>query len=110
MNLQNILVNYLLISKCGVKNSSDVEVLCQAVSRMYTLNKWVAVVTIDFNDMVRRKELLDKFIQLVIADPLYCFFSLDRKIDLALKPIDFAQKNGIAYKTFLKQPPNIGVV
>jgi len=101
---------YNIILKCGVKNKSDVKVLCQAIGRMYKINKWCAVVTTDYTDIVKNSYLIEKFTLLRISDPLYCIYHLDRRIDLSLKPTDEAAKNGINYKDFFIKPKNIGVV
>jgi hypothetical protein len=101
--------NFDLFRQCGVYNSSDVVVLNEALGRMYKSNKWGAVVTTDFNDMIKNRALIDKMTQLIVSDPLYCLFKLDKKIDLALKPSDGANKLRITVSSFFKKP-NDGVV
>ena len=99
-----------ILCKCGVRNESDVEVLCQAIGRMYGTNKWCALVTIDYGDLIRNKVIIEKLTQLIVSDPLYFVYHLDKKIDFALHPKDGASRMNIDYVSFIKSPPDIGIV
>lgn len=99
-----------ILQGCNVHNKQDVEMLRQAIGRMYRLNKWCSIVTTDYSDMVNNRELIDKTTMLRVSDPLYFVYHLDRKLDFSLNPKTGAPKLGVKVDTLVKCPPNIGVV
>jgi hypothetical protein len=99
-----------LLKGCNVYNEQDVELLRQAIGRMYKLNKWCSVVTTDYSDMVNNRELIDQITMLRVSDPLYFVYHLDRKLDFSLNPRMGALKFGVKVDTLVKCPPDIGVV
>lgn len=99
-----------MIINCGVRNPKDVVVLCQAISRMYSTNKWSAVVTIDYGDMVRNQSLVEQCTQLIISDPLYFMYHFDKKINIALNPKEGAVRMKIPFSSFIKSFRPVGVV
>jgi hypothetical protein len=100
----------ILLQSCNVHNKDDRELLCQAIGRMYKVNKWSAVVTTDYSDIVRNRMAIDFKTQLVVSDPLYFIYRLEKKIKCTLHPQDGAVKMKLVWKRLLKSPPNIGVV
>lgn len=98
------------LRKCGVRNRNDVRVLCQAIGRMYKINKWCLVTTTDYGDLIRNKALIEKLSQLVVSDPLYFLYHLDKKIDCALHPKDGVKRMKIRYDLLIEPPPDIGIV
>jgi hypothetical protein len=98
-----------LFRLCGVSNPNDIIVLNEALGRMYKSNKWGAIVSTDINDMVKNKVPIERKTQLIVTDPLYCLFKLDKKIDFAMKPTEAASKCKLDYRAFFKKP-NDGVV
>jgi len=99
-----------MLLKCGVRNYNDVEVLSQAIGRMYKIRKWCTVVTTDYTDIIQNRIVIDRLTQLIVSDPLYFLYHLDKKIDCALNPEDGAKRMKVAYMSFFKAPPDIGVV
>jgi len=99
-----------MIIKCGVHNRKDVIVICQAISRMYSTNRWCAVVTTDYGDMIKNQDVIDQITQLTISDPLYFIYRFDKKIDYALHPKQAATKMKIPFSTFTKSPTPTGVI
>jgi len=99
-----------MLLKSGVHNYSDIEVLCQAIGRMYKTKRWCAVVTTDYSDIIKRRMIIDRLTQLIVSDPLYFLYHLDRKIDCALNPEVGAERLKVSYRSFLKSPPDIGIV
>jgi len=98
----------ILRKKCEVNELPDVDLLCEAISRMYSTNKWYAIVSTDYG-IVNNREAIDKFTLLTVSDPLYVFFHIDQKVDLALNPIEGAKRQGIPYQMFIKSfiPPGV---
>lgn len=99
-----------MLRKCGVRNRNDVRVLCQAIGRMYKMNKWCSIVTTDYGDLIKNRTLIDKLSQMIVSDPLYFVYHLDKKIDCALHPKDGAKRMKIRYDLLIKPPPDIGIV
>lgn len=101
----------LLFSKtCRINNTSDVELLCQAVSRMYKLNRWCVLLTTDYNDIVSKKDLIWTRSLLTICDPLYYLYKLDNKMDMNLLPKATASKYNILFGRFFKSKTPFGVI
>jgi hypothetical protein len=103
-------LNKLFLQSCNVHNPHDRELLCQAFSRMYKTDTWSAVVTTDYSDIVRNRMAIDFKTQLIVSDPLYFAYRLEKKIDFSLHPQNGALKAGVNWRRFIKNPPNIGVV
>jgi hypothetical protein len=99
-----------LLHLCNIHNKDDRELLCQAIGRMYKINKWSAVVTTDYTDIVRNRMAIDFKTQLVVSDPLYFPYRLEKKIKCALHPQEGAVKIKLVWRKLIKSPPNIGVV
>ena len=100
----------ILLQSCNVHNEDDRELLCQAIGRMYKINKWSAVVTTDYSDIVRNRMAIDFKTQLVVTDPLYFPYRLEKKIKCALHPQEGAAKIRLVWRKLIRSPPDIGVV
>lgn len=100
----------VLSRTCGVRNEDDVVLLCQSVGRMYQKNKWCAVVTVDYIDMVKNRLAIDKHTLLITSDPLYFLYHLDKKIAFNLYPKDAAKKAQVPYASFITPPRPEGIV
>jgi len=101
----------LLFSKsCRINNSCDVELLCQAVSRMYDVNRWAILLTTDYGDIVSKSDRIWRCTLLTVCDPLYFLYKLDNKIDLGLTPKSVAAKYKILFAKFFKSKTPFGVV
>jgi len=96
--------------RCKIRNSNDVNLLCQAVGRMYETDKWCVVVTTDYGDMVKNDSQIRHLTLLTVCDPLYVVYRLDSKLDLALKPKSAATKFKIRFAEFFKPTKPAGVV
>ena len=96
--------------KCGVRNRKDVTLLCQSLSRMYQKNKWCSVVTTDYGDLIKNRFAIDRHTLLIISDPVYFLYHLDKKLDIALNSRDGATKTNIKYTTFINFPKPVGVI
>ena len=90
----------ILQKGCNVAKPTDQILLSQAVCRMYELDRWYAVVSVDYTHMVNQRIAIDKFTLLTVSDPLYLVFHLDKKLDSFLKPKEEADKQGIQYTLF----------
>jgi hypothetical protein len=99
-----------LVHYCRLDNSDDRELIAQAYGRMYKANKWGAVVSTDYCDIIRSRAAIDLKTQLIVSDPLYFTYRLEKKINLDLHPRNAAIKSKITWRKYLKQPTNIGVV
>jgi hypothetical protein len=93
-----------LQKNCNVSKPTDVKLLSQAISRMYDLDRWYAVVSIDYTHMVNQRQAIDNSTLLTVSDPLYLVFHLDRKLDRALKPKEEADRLKIPYALFVEKP------
>ncbi|MEM0095676.1 MAG: hypothetical protein QW660_03470 [Candidatus Bathyarchaeia archaeon] len=100
----------ILAKKCNIHRSPDLELISEAVCRMYSINKWYALASTDYADLVNNKEAVDNFTLLTISDPLYVLFHLDEKIDIALNPIGGAMRKGVPYQAFIETHIPSGVV
>ena len=96
--------------RCRIKNWSDIELLCEAVYRMYKTNRWCAVLTTDYGDMVRNASQIERLTFLAVCDPLYVLYRLDTKLDVALQPKSAAGKFKIHFAKFFKSTKPVGVV
>lgn len=99
-----------LIQFCNIHNKDDREVICQAIGRMYKLDKWCAVVTTDYSDIIRNRAAIDLKTQLIVSDPLYFAYKLEKKISKALHPKKNGPRTTVIWTKLIKQPPDIGVV
>jgi len=99
----------ILRKKCNVNKPPDLELLGEAISRMYSEKKWYGLISTDYTGIVNNKEVIDRFTLLTVADPLYIFFHLDHKVNLALDPVKVAIKRKIPYQTFTETfiPPGV---
>lgn len=99
----------ILSKKCNIHRPPDLDLISEAVCRMYSINKWYALVSTDYEDIVNNREFVDKFTLLTISDPLYVFFHLDEKIDIALNPRDGARRREVPYQAFIETyvPPGV---
>lgn len=95
---------------CGVLNKDDVVLLCQSVSRMYQKNRWCAVVTVDYTDILHNRLSIDKHTLLITSDPLYFLYHLDKKISSDLYPKDAAKKAQVPFASFINLGKPEGVV
>ncbi len=103
-------VEKTLIQFCNVHNEDDRELLRQAIGRMYKLNKWGAVVSTDYSDIIKNRAAIDVKTQLIVSDPLYFTYKLEKKITFALHPKDPGPHTKVIWTNLIKKPPNIGVV
>ena len=103
-------VEKTLIQFCNVHNEDDRELLRQAIGRMYKLNKWGAVVTTDYSDIIKNRAAIDVKTQLIVSDPLYFAYKLEKKISFALHPKDTGPHTKVIWTNLIKKPPDIGVV
>ena len=96
--------------RCRIRNRSDIELLCEAVCRMYKTNRWCGVSTTDYGDMVRNASQIERLTSLAVCDRLYVLYRLDSKLDVALQPKSAAAKFKIHITEFLKSTKPVGVV
>jgi hypothetical protein len=93
-------LHLIFSKKCRIKNSCDIELLSQAVSRMYSLDRWGVLLTTDYGDIVSKNDPIWKLTLLTICDPLYFLYKLDNKMDLKLTPKSFAAKYSVLFGKF----------
>jgi len=93
----------LLLKKCRITRPPDVKLLCQAITRMYSEDKWYALVSTDYTHLVDKRLEIDQFTLLTVSDPLYLIFHLDEKINIGLKPREVAAQLKIPYLSFMQK-------
>jgi len=103
-------LNNVLKIKCKIRNPNDVEQISETISRMYALNRWYGFVSTDYQHIIRNKEAIEKYVGLIVSDPLYILYHLDRKVNESINPQEDALKKGIPFKEFVKFPSRPGVV
>jgi hypothetical protein len=87
-----------------IRNPHDITILCQAVSRMFATNSWAAIATVDYSDIVRNSELIQRETLLMVCDPLYAFSHLEDAIASKQRPKDEAKTRGISIADFVEFP------
>lgn len=97
-------------TRCRIKNRNDIELLCEAVCRMYKTNKWCAVTTTDYTDMVQKAPKIERLTLLIVTDPLYFLYRLDSKLDWATQPKSAASRVKIRFASFSKSTEPAGIV
>jgi hypothetical protein len=93
----------ILQKNCNVAKPSDQILLSQAICRMYSLDRWYAVVSTDYSHMINHRLAIDGSTLLTVSDPLYLIFHLDEKIDKALKPRQEAGRLKIPWSSFMER-------
>jgi hypothetical protein len=93
----------LLLKKCRITRPPDIILLCQAITRMYSEDKWYALVSTDYTHLVDKRLEIDQFTLLTVSDPLYLIFHLDEKINIGLKPREAAVRLKIPYLSFMQK-------
>lgn len=100
----------LFSKNCRIKNTDDIEFLCQAVSRMYDTDRWGIVISTDYVDIVKKCEGIWQSTFLTVCDPLYFLYKLENKLDLGLHPKKVASKYNVYFGKFFKNKAPIGVI
>jgi len=100
----------MFYKRCRIKNLGDLRLLCEAVSRMYDVDKWCGVLTTDYGDIVQNETQIDRLTLLTVCDPLYFPYHLDSKLDLGLRPKTVAARFGIRFAEFFKSRVPVGVI
>lgn len=95
---------------CRVMDPDDIDLLREAVCRMFKINCWSAVVSTDYKHMIQNRKLISKYTMLDVCDPLYLLSHLEERIGCGSSPADEAKKKGVTYEKFVKFPMTRGVV
>ena len=93
-----------------VNNSWDVEVLSQAACRMIHRNRWSALVSFDFKDMVQNQVMIEKTALLLVCDPLYLGAHLQKRMDMNITPKEEARNRGLSDSDFVDNPSLMRIV
>ena len=94
----------------SVRNPHDVDILCQATSRMFLTNSWGALVTLDYSDIVRNSDLIQRETLLIVCDPLYAVSHIKDAIASNQHPKDEAKARGISIVDLVEFPRPAGVI
>ena len=91
-----------------VRNPNDVELLSQAVCRMFQVNLWGAIVTADYSDIFHKRDPIYTQTLLTVCDPLYLLNHLDGQIQVNIHPQDEARKIDLRFGELVTLPTRPG--
>jgi hypothetical protein len=93
-----------------LKNSDDIDLLCEATGRMFQLNRRCVLVSLDYTDLVRNKVQIEKETLLRVCDPLYYLAHLEDVMASAISPIAEIKRRGQAYSEIINSPTPAAIV
>jgi hypothetical protein len=93
-----------------LKNSDDIDLLCEATGRMFQLNRRCVLVSLDYTDLVRNKVQIEKETLLRVCDPLYYLSHLEDVMASAITPMDEIKRRGQVYSNIINSPTPAAIV
>jgi hypothetical protein len=66
-----------------VNNPGDVQMLCEGTGRMFKTNRCCALISLDYNDLVKKRPQIEKETLLLVCDPLYATAHLETRISVS---------------------------
>ena len=100
----------ILENKCGIRDAEDRSQLGETISRMYQTNRWYGFVSTDYTHIINHRREIEKYTQLIVDDPLYILYHLDKAVNTCMHPRESATKRKIPYGEFVRFSSQPGIV